>query len=189
MAICAFAQDKASGNCVARHRPRQLQSHLVKWFRWWLRFEQVKPSGTAEEDFSFSIRKAQAIARFAIENRWRVVPLEVTAGELGEKKTAGGASAGKPVYRLSVRRYAHCVRRSGIRRARRRLTSGIPENGRRQSGGLYDVGAERDRFYRHVRNGGNDEPHPTEVATMHTGNDCPDLTDYQADRIISWTMR
>jgi VWFA-related protein len=190
MAICAFAQDKAP-EIVSRDTPTTFSSKVnLVMVPVVVRDSKGKAIGNLrKEDFQlFDKGKPQAIARFAIEKSdGRVVPLEVTAGELGEKKAP---EAPPPASRFTVYLFDDMHTAFGdLAQARTAAIKHLESQMK---------GADRVAVYttsgQNVIDFTDDREKLAETMNriqprsrlMHTGNDCPDLTDYQADRIISW---
>jgi VWFA-related protein len=141
-----------------------------------------------KEDFQlFDKGKPQTIARFAIEKSdGRVVPLEVTADELGEKKAP---EAPPPASRFTVYLFDDMHTAFGdLAQARAAAVKHLATAMK---------GVDRAAVYttsgQNVIDFTDDREKLTETMNritprsrlMHNGTDCPDVTDYMADRIIN----
>ena len=190
MAMCAFAQDKAP-EIVSRDTPTTFSSKVnLVMVPVVVRDSKGKAIGNLKkEDFQlFDKGKPQTIARFAIEKSdGRVVPLEVTADEPGEKKAP---EAPPPASRFTVYLFDDMHTAFGdLAQARTAAIKHLESQLK---------GADRVAIYttsgQNVIDFTDDREKLAETMNRitprsrmsHTGTDCPDVTDYMADRIINW---
>jgi VWFA-related protein len=191
IAICAFAQDKAP-EITSRDTPTTFSSKVnLVMVPVVVRDGKGKAIGTLKkEDFQlFDRGKPQTIARFAIEKSdGRVVPLEVTATDPGAEKAPEGPP---PASRFTAYLFDDMHTAFGdLAQARIAAIKHL---------GSTLKGADRVAIF--TTSGQNaldftdDRENLSEMMNLirprsrmsHTGTDCPNLSDYMADRIINWS--
>jgi VWFA-related protein len=189
MAMCACAQDKAP-EIVSRDTPTTFSSKVnLVMVPVVVRDSKGKAIGNLKkEDFQlFDKGKQQTIARFAIEKSdGRVVPMEVTATDPGLEKAPEGPP---PASRFTVYLFDDMHTSFGdLAQARTAAIKHLESQMK---------GADRVAVYttsgQNVIDFTDDREKLAETMNRitprsrmsHTGTDCPDLTDYQADLIIT----
>jgi VWFA-related protein len=190
MAMCAFAQEK-SPEIVSRDTPTTFSSKVnLVMVPVVVRDSKGKAIGNLKkEDFQlFDKGKAQTIARFAIEKSdGRVVPMEVTATDPGAEKAPVGPP---PASRFTVYLFDDMHTSFGdLAQARTAAIKHLESQMK---------GADRVAIYttsgQNVLDFTDDREKLTETMNRitprsrmsHMGTDCPNVTDYMADRIINW---